>query len=154
MFGTLILQNYNESRGPKSPPSLKDVFYDANYHKARPSIRHNGKWFFINGTTFELMITKFINMTSDTFERQYVLYHSQKRSTKTPVNKKFFYQCHMARYATDVTFQPICEPYGNVRKVYSSANQKLHIFKTDLSVNPTGMASGCPSYYPAGFSGL
>lgn len=41
-----------------------------------------------------------------------------------------------------------------VGKVYSSPIHKLHGFKTELSVLPTGTTNVFPTHYPGGFSGL
>ena len=62
----------------------------------------------------------------------------------------------MARYTTDVTFQPDFRPSGSVKegKRYYSGKHKLNGFKVEVSVTPNGFAVGSSMQEPGSVSDL
>ncbi|OWZ09558.1 hypothetical protein PHMEG_00017718 [Phytophthora megakarya] len=62
---------------------------------------------------------------------------------------KIFSNFPRAGYATDVTFQQTNIPYGlcEDRSIYYSGKHKLHDYKVELSVLPTGKTINCTQHY-------
>ena len=71
-------------------------------------------------------------------------------------NGHVFKNYPMARYATDVTFQPAFRPSGSVEegKRYYSGKHKLYGFKVEVSVTPNGFGVGSRMHEPGSFSDL
>eukprot|EP00644_Phytophthora_capsici_P012971 jgi/Phyca11/13914/fgenesh1_pg.PHYCAscaffold_5_\ len=61
-----------------------------------------------------------------------------------------------ARNATDVMFQQANIPYGlcEGRSIYYSGKRKLHGYKVEVSVLPTGKAVNCTKHYPGHVSDI
>ncbi|OWZ00365.1 hypothetical protein PHMEG_00028460 [Phytophthora megakarya] len=68
------------------------------------------------------------------------------RKLVTSGNTFGHYPC--ALYATDVTFQQVNRPAGNMAEAmpYYSAKPKLYGLKAEVSVNPRGFAIYCTKY--------
>ena len=117
-FQDLIYENYNVGRGRKSTHTPKDVlFMTLSVHK------HGGTWDFLakmfgqKTSAFERLIVRFIRILSEPVYEQYVTYCHKRWSMKELSDKgKLFKEYPMARYATDVTFQPSFRPSGSLEE--------------------------------------
>ena len=143
-FQDLINENYNVGRGRKCAHAAKDVLF-----MALSVLKHGGAWDFLarmfgqKTSAFERMIVRFIQMLSEPVYEQYVTYQTKRWSMKMLQNNKTLFKNYpMARYATDVTFQPSCRPSGSIEegKKYYSGKHKLYGYKVEVSVTLNGFA--------------
>ena len=126
-------------------------------------MKHGGDWAFLGNTfnfkgpTMERMIWNFVDLICDAFYESYVEYNAKRWTMKELVaKKKCFSHYPMARYATDVTFQPSSRPFGSVQegKRYYSGKHKMYGYKVEVSVFPIRLAIGCSDHEPGSVSDL
>ncbi len=117
-FENLISENYNVGRGRKSIQSPKDVLF-----MTLSVLKHGGTWDFLakmfgqKTPAFERLIVRFVRILSEHLYGQYVTYRHTRWSMKAlSENNKLFKEYPMARYATDVTFQPCFRPSGSLEE--------------------------------------
>ena len=119
--------------------------------------------FGLKGPSFEKLIMKFVDLLWLPVYEQYVEHHAAKW-TMTAVSDvgRLFRHFPVARYATDVTFQPSYRPSGSMQegKKYYSGKHKQYGYKMEVSVLPNGMAIqwhsqvGCSKHEPVSVSDL
>ena len=108
----------------------------------------------MEGATFERIILKFVAIISGPIYENYVSHQARRWSMKKMVHTNALFRNYpMARYATDVTFQPSNRLSGNLSesKLYFSKNG-LYGYKLEASVLPNGMAIGCSAHEPGSVS--
>ncbi|KAE8891200.1 hypothetical protein PF003_g24632 [Phytophthora fragariae] len=153
-----VVLRWNVGRGKKCKYGGKDVMF-----MMLTALKHCGKWdvvasvFKINPPTFQKMIMKFTEMISPFVYARFVEDTNTKWSMRElVVAGKTFSNFACARYATDVTFQQANIPYGlcEGRSIYFSGKHKLHGYKVEVSVLPTGKAINCTSHHPGHVSDI
>ena len=154
----VISQGYNAGRGRKAIHSGKDVLF-----MTLCVVKHEGQWDFhakmfgLKGPSFEKLIMKFVDLLWLPVYEQYVE-HQATKWTMTAVSDvgRLFRHFPVARYATDVTFQPSYRPSGSVHegKRNYSGNHKQYGYKMEVSVLRNGMAIGCSEHEPGSVSDL
>jgi len=141
---------WNVGRGKKCRYTAVDVFFTTL------SVMKNGgdcavlaNSFGIKAPTFEKMIVHFLDLLSPHLYSFYVEQAARSDTMKKVVlSGQAFGHYPAARYSVDVTFQQGNMPSGTQaeRAEYYSAKHKLHGFKTEVSVIPTGLAINCFHY--------
>ena len=114
-----------------------------------------GKMYNMKAETFERIIQKFVAIISGPVYEHYVSHQARKWSMKKMIDTNALFRGYpMARYATDVTFQPSNRPSGNLSesKLYFSKNYGLYGYKIEASVLPNGMSMGCSAHEPGSVS--
>jgi hypothetical protein len=119
-------------------------------------LKNGGHWdvpassYEIKAPTFEKMVIKFLGLLSPFLYERYVD-HAEREWTmrKVVLSGRAFNHFPAARYAVDVTFQQANMPSGSQqeRASYYSAKHKLHGYKTEVSVIPTGLAINCSRHF-------
>ena len=151
-FESLILENYNFGRGRKCEHKPKDVLF-----MVLSVLKHGGTWDFLarmfgqKTSAFERMILRFIKMLSEAVYEHYVNNQTKRWSMKElHANGHILKNYPMARYATDVTFQPSFRPSGSIEegKRYYSRKHKLYGYKVEASVTLNGFALGSSMHKP------
>ncbi|KAG6610395.1 succinyl-CoA:3-ketoacid coenzyme A transferase [Phytophthora cinnamomi] len=116
-------------------------------------LKNGGRWvllaatFHIKAPTFEKKVVHYLEIISP-----YVFVdHAERDRTmrKEVLAGHAFQHYRAARYAVDVTFQQANMPSGSQqeRASYYSKKYKLHGYKTEVSVLPTGLAITCSNHY-------
>ena len=147
-----ITSNINVGRGCKSAQKPKDVLF-----MKLAALKYGGNWDFlaimfgVSASSFERLVMKFVHLISEAVYDSYVEYQARKWSME-PLKSKYrcFRKYPMARFSTDVTFQPIFRPSGSIEegKKYVSGKHKLYGYKVEDSVLPCGMALGGSLHEP------
>jgi hypothetical protein len=149
---SFVALNWNVGRGKKCSYGGKDVLF-----MLLTSLKHCGKWdivasvFKVNPPTFQKMILKFASVVEPFLFEQFVSAVKDEWTMERLVQSgKTFTHHPAARYATDVTFQQSNVPYGlcEGRSIYFSGKHKLHGYKVEVSVLPTGQAINCTKHFP------
>ncbi|KAE9037568.1 hypothetical protein PR002_g6499 [Phytophthora rubi] len=147
-----MLSRWNVGRGTKSSQTAKHVFF-----MTLASLKHCGDWatvagnFHIQPPTFEKMVLGFLDILSPLINGMYVEDLAKTESMeKLTLSGSAFARYPCAHYATGVTFQQANMPSGREaqRKRYYSKKHKLHGYKVDVSVIPTGFAINSTRHYP------
>ncbi|KAE9011694.1 hypothetical protein PF010_g9788 [Phytophthora fragariae] len=146
-----MLSRWNVGRGAKSSQTAKHVFF-----MTLASLKHCGDWatvagnFHIQPPTFEKMVLGFLDILSPLINGMYVEDLAKAESMeKLTLSGSAFARYPCAHYATGVTFQQANMPSGREaqRKWYYSKKHKLHGYKVDVSVIPTGFAINSTRHY-------
>ena len=126
-------------------------------------LKHGGKWdflarmFSLSASSFERLVMKFVHLISEAVYESYVDYQARKWSVDLlkPKDRRFR-NYPMARFATDVTFQPRFRPSGSIEegKKYFSGKHKLYGYKVEFSVLPCGVTLGASLHEPGSVSDL
>ncbi|KAE9233115.1 hypothetical protein PF004_g9736 [Phytophthora fragariae] len=138
---------WNIGRGQSSKQTPVDVFF-----MTLCVLKNGGEWavlahsFGMKPAAFEKMIVHFLDLLSP---HLYHLYVEEAASTYTM--KKVAIQGHAFRHypAVGVTFQQSNMPSASQADFYS-AKHKLHGYKTELSVMPTGICINCSHHSRGG----
>jgi hypothetical protein len=142
---------WNVGRGNKCKHPPVDVLF-----MTLSVLKNCGRWdvlantFHIKAPTFEKMTLRFLELLSPYLYKIYVANAEREWTMKKVVLAGHGFEHYpAARYAVDVTFQQANMPSGTQqeRASYYSKKHKLHGFKTELSVNPTGQAVNCSLHY-------
>ena len=100
---------------------------------------------------------RFVNILWLPLHEQYVQYQANKETMTTLSGVgRLFKHFPVARYPTDVTFQPSLGPSGRLEesKKYFSGKHKQYGYKIEVSVLLNGMAIGCREHEPGSVSDL
>ena len=155
---TFVSANWNTGRGRKTKVEAKDVLF-----MMMTVLKHGQQWDFtarlfkMKTCTFERIISGFINMLAPHLYETCVRKLEEKWTVaKLRSSNTTFQHFHMARYATDVTFQQSYRPSGSMAegKKYFSGKHKLYGYKVEVSVLPNGFAIGCTKHHPGSVADL
>ncbi|KAJ8577028.1 hypothetical protein ON010_g2179 [Phytophthora cinnamomi] len=119
-------------------------------------LKNGGRWdllastFNMKAPTFEKKVVHFLDILSPFLFKIYVDHAERDRTMRREVLEGHAFQHYPeARYAVGVTFQQANMPGGTQqeRASYYSKKHKLHGYKTEVSVLPTGLAINCSRHY-------